>query len=186
MKRLANIEFYHYIDEMWARTEDGDNVRICEESTQLNSPLYDTIESVYTEAFKALTQIYKQFNWNLPKLQYNVVDHFIRCNFGAIDNVKDIDADGFFRFEEVPCPMRGRCPYRNIICNPKVNTGLGKCEEEVLRLTYRGLSETEVAQQTGKMLNTVHNQKFRAFSKLGIHNGYELGEYVRKHNLFRD
>lgn len=185
MTKLANIEFFRFEDEMWARLETGTPLRLNEECRQIVAPMYDSIESIYTDAHKALSKEYREFSWNIEKFQFRIVDRFIRCNFGSIDNVKDIDTNGYFCFEHVECPLRGICQLRNVVCNPKVNSGLGRCEEEVLRLTCQGLSEQEIAEQTGKEINTVHNQKFRGYRKLGVHNAYELADYTNKHNLFR-
>lgn len=112
----------------------------------------DIIRNQYPEAFDAICEIYKKSQLNKPHFDYLVTHRFIRCNFGKFDGLTfDID-DGIMHIEEVACPIRCECPFREIICKPKP-FGLSKREAEVARLSCSGKSYDEIS----NLLNITHS-----------------------------
>lgn len=45
-----------------------------------------------------------------------VLAQFIRCNWGRLDKIMDVDINGSINLEKVQCNNRKNCPYNGIIC----------------------------------------------------------------------
>lgn len=183
---LSNIEFFRFEKEMWYRNNLGENCKLTEDDRDIIAPMYDVIKSVYPKAYSALKDLYyRKFNCYIKRYQFKVVEWFLRCNFGRIDNTLDINARGCFNFEHVECPLRGMCKYEDVICNPEIDTTLGNCEREVLELVFKGYTQAEIALSLGKAQDTVHNQIFRGYKKLGVNEKSEFIHYAYTNKLFK-
>lgn len=79
--------------------------------------MLDKIEIFYPQSHTHLQELYSEALPNIPFYQFNIVARFCRCNFGEIDNVKDID-NHTFNLEHVKCPLRGMFKEENVICHP--------------------------------------------------------------------
>jgi len=124
----------------------------------------------YPEAFEALHSRYASaYNY-----QFLMVRRFIKCNFSLSDKVDDVQPDGSFRFEYVPCPLRGECIDECIVCCPKLNTTLSKREMEVLKLYAENFLEVQIGNMLFISVNTVHNHIRHIHQKLGTHSKSEL------------
>lgn len=139
----------------------------------------------YPEALKALSESYKRSIHNRDYYQFLIVKRFIRCNFGAFDNVNDSDEAGAFKFEFVSCPLKGECKYDGIICSPKFNSTLSNRELEVMRLAYEGRPDDVIADSLYIAINTVNNHRKNAFRKLDIHSMPEFMRYAERNHLFK-
>lgn len=146
--------------------------------------MIEKIKNLYSEAYKALTQTYSKSALNRTYYEFLIVRRFINCNFSKLDNVPDLDEEGVFHFEFVPCPLRAECKYCNIICNAKIDTSLSTCEKEIIRLYLQGKKTDEIADMLYKSIHTVHTHKRNAYQKLGIHSERELFTYAQRNNLF--
>lgn len=186
MTKLSNIEFFRFEKEVWFRDDQGNNLRLSQDRSEVLSAVCETIESVYPRAHEALLKEYRVFNYDLRKQRFKIVDRFIRCNFGSIDHKKDIDARGHFNFEHVECPLRGICAVEGVVCAPQINTDLGKCEYEVLELWFRHYSQAEIAEKLIKSEETVHNQIFRGYRKLNVSNKAEFVDLAHRIKLFKE
>ena len=134
MQQLANIEFFNYEGEVWYHLADGTMDRLLEQNTTVVDAVLHQIEEFYPGAFAALAGEYSRCKPNLPMYRYRIVKRFVRCNFGNIDNVQDIDSTGTWHLECVPCPLRGECRLENIVCRPTFNHKISDAEFRVLRL----------------------------------------------------
>lgn len=185
--RWSSIEFFRFEKEMWYRTFDGENHKLTEEDRDIISSMFESIESMYPKAFAALkTMYYKLFSWSIKRYQFKVVDRFLRCNFSRIDNIQDISSNGCFNFEHVECPLRGVCSQESVICEPELETNLGSCEQEVMELLFKGFNQTEIAEKLGKSPDTVHNQIFRSYRKIGVREKADFIHYAYKNKLFKE
>lgn len=128
---MKNIEFYTFEDQIWYRTEDGNQHHLTESDRDAIRFIIEKFREFYPEALEASLNEYKRCQANLPHYQYRVVLRLCKCNFGVIDtNISDVDASGCFHFEHVPCPLRGECKYENVfaILASIVKYLMPKCE----------------------------------------------------------
>ena len=178
---LRNIEFFTdpYGNVM---ISDAQGVRTYrEEDMQLTAELFTRIEDEYPEAFKALTELYRKSQPNMPYFRYLVCSRFIRCNFSIYDRKVDIDCNGRLMLEEVQCPLRCECLYAGTICDAKFNNGLTQRQEEVMKLYCEGYSEIEIAKRLFISPETVKTTKRNAFRKAGVHSLAEFMQTYQKH-----
>lgn len=184
MQQLANIEFFNYEGEVWYHLADGTMDRLLEQNTTVVDAVLHQIEEFYPGAFAALAAEYSRCKPNLPMYRYRIVKRFIRCNFGNIDNVQDIDGTGTWHLECVPCPLRGECRLENIVCRPAFNHKISDAEFRVLRLWYMGYNKDEIANALYLSVHTINNHIQNAFVRLGIHEKAEFFKYAKEHKLF--
>jgi DNA-binding CsgD family transcriptional regulator len=182
---MNNIEFYIFENETRYRLPDGTDERLTEGSHEVIKHMLDKIENLYPKAYAALNKEYKKLN-AIPFLKrYNIVNRFCRCNFGSIDNIRDIDSKGRFVFEHVPCPLRGECSMEGIVCNPEFNSQISKSEMRVLELLYRGFEKEEIAEKLFLSVHTVNNHIHNAYVRLGFHEKAEFIDYAHRNKLFK-
>lgn len=117
------------------------------------------------------------------KAAFQIVERFIRCNFGEHDLLTpDIEND-ILHFEEVRCPLRGICPDEKIICKPQSLTKLSPAEKEVVQLYLYGLTFDVIARRLGKSPQTVKVQLHNIKNKLGAKNCREIIKVMRLNSL---
>ena len=184
---MKELEFYLYEDELWCMSNDGRNEQLTESNVELVKAMLEKIREFYPDAYKALSKWFQKSSMNVPYYQYLIVDQFCRCNFGKLDSTtKDIDAAGKFNFEKGYCPIYGRCPYANVVCNPKFNSRISDAEMRVMKMVYEGFSNEEIADTLYLSPHTVKNHIKSVYAKLGIHEKSEFIRYANKNNLFKD
>ena len=183
---MTNIEFYILDNETRYRLPDGTDEKLTESSLEVISFMIDKIENLYPKAYAALQKEYKPLN-AIPFLKrYNVVNRFCRCNFGSIDNVRDIDSKGRFVFEYVSCPLRGECLMEGVVCSPEFCSQISKSEMRVLELLYRGYDKEEIAEKLFLSIHTVNNHIRNAYTRLGFHEKSEFIDYAHRNKLFKE
>lgn len=167
---MKSIEFYKtpYCKVMCQPI--GEPAReVTENDREMVQEMLQLISERYPKAFEALSNLYSKSERNRAHFEYLIVSRFIRCNFGEYDaNSTDIDADGFFRFEEVGCPLRGECIYEGVICKPELNTGLTQREREVLELISAGCQTPEIAERLTISPLTVNRHRENIKAKTGM------------------
>ncbi len=114
-----------------------------------------------------------------------IAKRFVRCNFGSIDDIKDIDVSGSFKFEYVPCPLRGECKLEGIVCRPAFSSKLSQAELRVMKLWSEGESKESIAEKLYLSVHTVNNHIRNAYFRLDIHNKAEFVRYAETKGLFR-
>lgn len=184
MKTIRGIEFFSFEDEVWYRSADGSQHKLTENDRTEIGYVFDYICDFYPDAFAKLQEKYKRCASNVPYYQYKIVWSFCKCNFGIIDNTDDIDENGDMHFEHVPCPMRGECPYENVVCHPKFNSKISDSEMRVLELLFKNLPKEEIALRLYLSIHTVNNHIRNAFQRIGVHEKAEFIDYAHKHHLF--
>ena len=166
---------------------DGKNERVTENSTELVKGLLSIIREQYPEAYKALMESYQRSSENVPYFQFLMANRFCKCNFGNLDNTfKDVNKDGGFNFEKVPCPLRGECKYEGVICGAKFNSKLSSAEIRVMKLVYDGNSNEDIADKLYLSPHTVRNHIKSSYLKLRLHEKSEFIKYANSHNLFSE
>jgi len=184
---LKNIEFYGTPGGDVMISQDGEPLRIYVQSdSEFTNVMLDPINEFYPEAFTALSKAYIRSKPNQQYHAYLMAHRFIRCNFRVYDERPDIDANGVFRFEFVPCPLRGECPYCGIICNPRFNHKLSDRELQVMRMIYNSSSLEEISEQLYISILTVKKHKRNALVRLKLHSVSEFISYASKNKLFEN
>lgn len=140
------------------------------------------IRDRYPQAFESLSKLYAANELNRELYEFNIVSRFCRCNFGEYDaHSPDIDADGFFHFEEVGCPLRGECRMEGVICKPKLDTKLTDRELEIVELISAGLQAQEIADRLYISAKTVCRHRENIKAKLQIRTLPQLAAYYLNH-----
>lgn len=184
--RIRSMEFYSTPEgEVMVRRQGEPERMLTAADRGLIADLLSLISELYPEAYRALCETYRRSQSNRDYYQFLMAKRFIRCNFGAYDNVNDVDERGAFRFEFVSCPLKGECKHDGIICSPKLSTSLSARELEVMRLACGGKTDEQIAETLYIALNTVNNHRKNAFRKLGVHSMPEFMRYAERHNLFK-
>ena len=146
--------------------------------------MLERIQNFYPEAHKALCEVYSRSALNRSYYEYLIVKRFVKCNFFEFDPTPDMDENGCFKFEFVPCPMRGECKYTNVICNAKFNTTLTARETEVMKHYFNGKRADEIADELFISIDTVKTHKRNALQRLNFSNMNEFMVYARKNQLY--
>lgn len=182
---LYNVEFYTFENELWYRDANGNARKFTEKSDDITAEMIQVIEEFYPEAYAALEKEYAKCKNNIRYFRYRIVLRFCRCNFGKIDNIKDIDNQSILHFEHVTCPLRGECQLEGIVCHPEFNHRISPAEMRVLKLWYNGLSKKQIAEELYLSYHTVCNHIHNAFMRLNLHNKAEFIKYAETNNLFK-
>lgn len=144
--------------------------------------MLDTIKVRYPKAFKALCEQYTASEMNRQVFEFNIVSRFCRCNFGEYDaHTPDVDADGFFHFEEVKCPLRGECRMEGVICKPELDTKLTSRELQVIELISKGLQAQEIADRLFISIKTVQRHRENIKAKLQMRTLAQVSAYYLEH-----
>lgn len=109
-----------------------------------------------------------------------MVSRFIRCNLGDYDTQSiDIDIDGQMCFEQMKCPLMGTgdCKFEDVICHPRLSTGLTTRELELLPLMADGLQSWEIAERMNISKVTVDHHRRNILAKLGKRSSTELAAW---------
>ncbi len=179
---MRSIEFYKtpYGDVMVQPTGEPSR-QLTESDRGMVQEMLQLIMERYPKAYKALSELYSKSERNRAHFEFLIVSRFIRCNFGEYDaNTTDIDSDGFFRFEEVGCPLRGECPFEGVICKPELHTGLSDRECEVLELISNGLRESEIAERLCISPLTVSRHRENIKAKTGMRTLAQLSAWYQQ------
>lgn len=180
---MNSVEFFNFNDEVWFR-QDNRSEKLTETNPFVDEIISRLIE-FYPDAYKALEKEYKNI-CDRRFRNFRIVNRFIKCNWGNIDNVKDIDHLGKEHFERVSCPLRGECRLENVCCSPKFNSRISSSELRVLELLYKGKTKEQIADALYLSIFTVKNHISNAYSRLGIHSTPEFLIYAKEHNLFKE
>lgn len=181
MARTLGLEFYKTPDGEVLYKRAGESVTTLSPGDSLVNELITIIRERYPEAFKALSDIYSQSIKNPRYFSFQVVNRFIRCNFGEYNTQTiDVDFTGLFNFEEVPCPLRGECRWEGIICKPKLTTTLTPREIEVAKLIKNGLKTSQIAEQLFISEHTVHRHRENIKAKIQANTMADIATYVTK------
>ncbi len=179
---MVNTEFYTTPDGAVMYKQMNEEVKVLKmEDRAVVQELLDMIRNRYPKAFEALSKLYTKSELNRSLYEYSIVSRFIRCNFGEYDmNTTDIDADGFFRFEEVNCPLRGECQYEGCICKPEIDTKLTTREYEVLQHIAAGNDSNTIAEELNISPATVNRHRENIKAKLNVRTIAQLVAYYYK------
>lgn len=179
---MNNTEFYKTPDgAVMYKQQDQPVKELNIDDVAVVQELLDLIRNRYPKAFEALCKIYTKSELNRSLYEYRIVSRFVRCNFGEYDmNSTDIDADGFFRFEEVNCPLRGECKYEGCICKPEIDTHLTSREHEVLQHIAAGHDSNTIAEELNISPATVNRHRENIKAKLNVRTIAQLVAYYYK------
>jgi DNA-binding CsgD family transcriptional regulator len=176
---MEAIEFYKTPDGSVLYKVENQHVKeLTLSDRQIITEMIDIIRNRYSECFDALSKLYTISENNRLFFEFNIVSRFIRCNFGEYDAQRaDIDADSFFHFEEVGCPLRGECKYEGIICKPKLDTVLTAREKEIVGLIAKGLHTSDIAQSLNISPTTVNRHRENIKAKLNMRTVAQIAAY---------
>lgn len=180
---MEQVEFYNTPEGDVMFKRHGESVKVLTiKSRDIIEELLEIIRNRYSSAFKALSELYTVNELNRMLYEFNIVSRFCRCNFGEYDaHTPDVDADGFFHFEEVGCPLRGECRYEGVICKPKLDTKLTDREIEIIELISKGCQAQEIADRLCISAKTVCRHRENVKAKLQIRTLPQLSAYYLEH-----
>ena len=176
------IEFYSYNGEIWYNK--GGVMSRLDEGSELVDEIINSIQSLYPEAYKALTSEYSKSVINPQYCKFLCAKRFCKCNFSLLDSTYIDISDGCMKFEKVQCPLRGECKYEGIICQPKISTALSEAELRVMEQVYHGKNVSEISTLLYISPNTVKNHIKSVYAKLGVHKVADFINYANSNNLF--
>jgi hypothetical protein len=110
---MAEVEFF--VTEPGVFTSEihyqvGDEVRRLEEAPdRMIAAMMNKIEDRFPRAAQAI----KAMGYCTDR---EVVAKFVRCNFGRMNHIPDIDETGKYNFEKVKCDCRKKCPAHGVVC----------------------------------------------------------------------
>lgn len=183
---MKSVEFFMFENAVYLKRADGTVEEFEEKHRDDVKWLNEEVKTLYPKCAKALKEVYKKSQANIPHNQYRMVSRFCRCNFNKMDRIPDINSKGGLNLEDVDCILKGdgHCPYEGIICNPELNTTFTTSEEMVLRLLYDRMSRDDIAAELSRAPNTINNQIRSGFKRIGVKNEADFIAYAHKHNLF--
>lgn len=136
----------------------------------------------YPDAVKVLEKKFATSKMNRTFFHWQIVTSFFACKCGAIDNVMDIDDEGFLHAEFMICPSRFFCKDR--ICMIAQKHKLTPAETEIMPLLADGLSHKSIGMILKKSPEAVKSTICRACKRFGIEiNGKKLVAFCNKKGL---
>lgn len=184
---MRAIEFYTTPEgEVTIREQGMPEHNLKESDIDFIQRFLEVLEEFYPEAYKALREAYAKYDGNKTYRDFLAVRRFIKCNFALYDNMIDVDENWNFKFEFVGCPLRGECKGFNVICNPRFNSTLSDAQLRVMRLSYYGKSDEEIAEKLFLSTHTVKNHRNNAFRKLDMHSMPEFMRYANEKGIFKE
>lgn len=185
--KLGTFEFYATPSGEVMVSSEGNPLKVYEVADRdLTMFMIERLSNFYPKALEALSKTYEKSIANKLYYEYLIVHRFIRCNFSEYDSRPDVDHNGCFKFEFVPCPLRGECKYCNIICNPSFNAKLSAREMEVMSLYFKSMSTEEIADRLFISICTVKKHKRNALERLKMHSLTEFLTYAAHNKIFEN
>lgn len=174
---MERTEFHCSPDGCVYFRQDGhEQKRLTKFETKIVDFLFNEIRSRFPESFARLGNLYHG-------KKFEMVDRFIRCNFGEQDYLSFDVENVVLNFEEVRCPLRGICENEGVVCKPKSTVPLSASENEIANLYLQGYSFNEIADVLGKNRQTVKAHLYRIKEKLGVKNCREIIKVLRMNNF---
>ena len=183
---MVNTEFYNTPEGIIMVKKQGSPVReFTINDREIIQEILSVIRECYPKAFSRLSGLYTKNERNRLLFEFNIVNRFIRCNFGEYDQqAYDIDYQGRFCFEEVHCPLRGECLHEGVICKPELNTKLTEREKEIVKFIADGLQAQDIADELYISVATVNRHRENIKAKLRLRNIGEIVSYY--HNNLKN
>jgi len=174
------IEFWMWPDgKIMYKPAGGEAKEFTEKSTEVIEEVRRILVKRYPQTYAELKKMYERSRANHTFYNYIIIERFIRCNFASHDGLADdIDGDKF-NFEEVSCPLRGRCRHEGVVCMPKapkIVPELSPEQNRICQMYVEGMDIAEIARNTYKSESTVNNQIAAAAKTLGCKR-HELAKY---------
>ena len=177
------IEFHSIGDAVIYRTDEG-IYTLKESSGAIINRMFEIIKTDYPSAYQKLLKLYGKISDDQNYIRFRMVQRFCRCNFGVEDNKNDVTPSGRFNLEHVPCPLSGECYERGVICRPKFNSRISKCEYRIIEAFVSGnLSRGQIAEKLMLAPSTVNNHIAAVYKRLGFTSKGELVAYWKDNNL---
>lgn len=154
-----------------------------------NSDIIDSeieyIKTEFPEALKALELRYHQSRHNVKHFKFLIVRQWIKCHYGQVDHLTDVEFDGQRNFETSYCPKRGECESCDLfkVCYPVRTSVLSTAEVSVLRLLVAGLDVEQIADTLCKSFHTITKHKSNMLKRLGLHKTSQLIDYWNKNGM---
>ncbi len=182
---MKKIEFYQDGCDVVYRMDGGERTVLKKGDRWLIEPIIERLKVFYPEAWTALCVEYKNLmdeRWNF---EFRVVSRFIKCNFGLIDPVPDIDELGDFHFEHVDCPLHGECRNEGVICRPVFNSELSEREKQVMKmLTVCRASVEQTAEALCISPHTVAQHRKNVYRKVKVNSEADFILWAVRNGVF--
>lgn len=173
------------------QTTDGQFGTLSETETEKVDNILEMVSTRFIGCIERLELRYRIKMANKPVRQivfenFKMARRFCKCNLSMLDHIFDIDDNGNMHLEKVHCPLHGECPDENVICNPKVNTGLAKRELEVVRLIAQGLTDEQISNRLFISPYTAENHRKSILKKLDLHSKQDIVRWAFENGQISD
>jgi DNA-binding CsgD family transcriptional regulator len=114
-----------------------------------------------------------------------MLEQFVKCNFGNFDCIPDMDEDSTIYPECWNCGRRGACPGEGKICSriQGKNGMLSRRETEIFFLIIDGKQDKEIADHFNTTISTIKTQLSDIREKLGVNNRIEIMDFALKSKI---
>ena len=178
------IEFYVTPDGDVRYRDKSGREAILTKFSSIVGKIQALIKDNFPIAYETLRSIHQ--GCEKSQLEYRIVEHFIRCNFGS-HNLLSYDIEGqMMNFEEVSCPLRGKpwlCKYEGTICKPKGASNMTLTERTIADMYKDGYNYKDIAVALGKSPSCIKWHLYNIKNKLGIKNCRGIIKHLRSHNI---
>lgn len=181
---MPGIEFFQDETDVVYRLDDGERRILSAGNRELVVPILVRMKSLYPWALEALQKEYGNLVGNQYNYEYRMVKRFVKCNFGRIDPVPDIDDMGDFHFEHVDCPLRGECMGEGVICHPEFNCTMSEREKEVMKLWIEGEPVGAIANTLRISPLTVKKHITNSYAKAKVNSASAFSVWALRNGVF--
>lgn len=157
--------------------------RLLRHSPKLVEELSILFERHFAEAMRYCWELTRSLGRGEKLEEFLAVDRFIRCNFSNRDLMPDV-AHGIMELEDVPCHLRGICPYENKICRPRC-TSLKRSEERSVAEYCIRYDIGEAARHSYECDSSLRHKLVAVRKRLGFRSNAELVRFFKGIHLER-
>ena len=106
---MNGIEFFQQGENVLYKTDDDDPKVMVKGDRWIVKLVMSLLKERYPKALACLEKEYEGLRGDVWNYEFRMVRRFVKCNFGRIDPIMDLDGVGGIHFEYVSCPLRGEC-----------------------------------------------------------------------------
>lgn len=182
---MNGIEFFQQGENVLYKTDDDDPKVMVKGDRWIVKLVMSLLKERYPKALACLEKEYEGLRGDAWNYEFRMVRRFVKCNFGRIDPIMDLDGVGGIHFEYVSCPLRGECRAEGVICSPEVENPLSEREREVMRLVaIEGLDAEKVAERLYISPFTVKKHMSNAYEKAGVSSEADFVRWATRWGIF--
>lgn len=147
---------------------------------------FPVIEKI-KEAISADPTLETELKHHHPDSEWKRIEMFIRCRFGGMDYIADMQKGELSDGEYWPCPLRGICRSEGIICKSPSYEGqpIDKDDVKMIQLLTTSQTNEVIADELHLPMGSFHLAKKNLYRKLNVFTKQELTKIAIKLNLIQ-